>query len=846
MEVSHPGELLVAAEVERARGMAARDDQDMTAAVTHLLRSIRFAERAGAVRTAADVRISLALALAYRGRIATALTELDRAAAVLSGFDLARVEFQRGAVRQIQGRLDEALHCYNRAQPLQAQAGDRAGLAMLHNNRGVVLLRRGALAAAEADLRRAVELNLELGQRRAAAEASENLGLVAARRGDVITALAAFDDVDRYLEDTGAVDAVGLLDRSEALLAARLLTEAQSTADRALAEMDKRELAAPVAEGRLVLAQIALLDGRLADARRLSEASAAEFGRQRRASFRAMAEAVGVRAAWAGGERTPELLTTAARLVRRLEQAGWAVAALDARLVAGQIALALGRTRTARSQLGPLAARKGDDPAEVRSRSFHARALLFLADDNRRRADLALRAGMAALERHREAIGGTELRANASAHAGDLARLGITLALSEQDPERVLRWAERWRASVLGLRPVRPPADEQLAAALNELRQVVHAQQDADGPDAERLLRRQASLERTVQRLARHSSSAARYRPSPPSGVAVRGALGDRSLVEFVDADGELHAVVLTPRRQTLHRLGPVDPVARSATMLRFWLRRLVHRFGPPGALATAERYADDEARRLDEMLLQPLTERLDGRPLVVVPTTVLHALPWSLLGSCAGRPTSVAPSTVWWQRAAGGRPAAASTSVVLVGGPDLPGGEAEVRDLAGLYADAASMVGPQATVAAVTSALDGAGLAHVATHGSFRADQPLLSSLQLADGPVTVYDLERLRQAPRWMVLASCDAGVSEVRPGDELMGLSAALLAQGTVALVAPLLPVPDDATRQTMLALHRALRTGATPAAALAAAVTQASQAGDGLNRFAAAAFVCLGAG
>jgi CHAT domain-containing protein len=129
-----------------------------------------------------------------------------------------------------------------------------------------------------------------------------------------------------------------------------------------------------------------------------------------------------------------------------------------------------------------------------------------------------------------------------------------------------------------------------------------------------------------------------------------------------------------------------------------------------------------------------------------------------------------------------------------------------------------------------------------VAAHGTFRYDQPLLSALLLADGPLTVYDLERLHQAPRCMVLACCDAGVSEVRPGDELMGLTAALLAQGTVALIAPLLPIEDAATRPTMLALHRALRAGATPAAALAAAAAP----GTGLDRFTAAAFACLGAG
>ena len=86
---------LPAAEAERALGMAARHDQDMAAAVHHLTRAIRLAERAGAPQVAAEVRISLALALAYQGRMRAALADLDRAGDVLTGPMLARVELQR-------------------------------------------------------------------------------------------------------------------------------------------------------------------------------------------------------------------------------------------------------------------------------------------------------------------------------------------------------------------------------------------------------------------------------------------------------------------------------------------------------------------------------------------------------------------------------------------------------------------------------------------------------------------------------------------------------------------------------------------------------------------------------
>ena len=89
---------------------------------------------------------------------------------------------------------------------------------------------------------------------------------------------------------------------------------------------------------------------------------------------------------------------------------------------------------------------------------------------------------------------------------------------------------------------------------------------------------------------------------------------------------------------------------------------------------------------------------------------------------------------------------------------------------------------GPASTAPAVAQALEGSHLAHVAAHGTFRADNPQFSSLELADGPLTVYDLEQITRPPHWIVLSACDAGHSAVHPGDELMGTSARSCALGT----------------------------------------------------------------
>jgi CHAT domain-containing protein len=97
-------------------------------------------------------------------------------------------------------------------------------------------------------------------------------------------------------------------------------------------------------------------------------------------------------------------------------------------------------------------------------------------------------------------------------------------------------------------------------------------------------------------------------------------------------------------------------------------------------------------------------------------------------------------------------------------------------------------LAGGSATTARVLAAIDGAGLAHIAAHGTFRADSPMFSSLRLDDGPMTVHDLERLRRAPFRLILPSCESGLLVPASADELLGLASALLPLGRLVLHRP----------------------------------------------------------
>jgi CHAT domain-containing protein len=171
----------------------------------------------------------------------------------------------------------------------------------------------------------------------------------------------------------------------------------------------------------------------------------------------------------------------------------------------------------------------------------------------------------------------------------------------------------------------------------------------------------------------------------------------------------------------------------------------------------------------------------------------------------------------------------------------------AEVPQLAADYAGDVEPVvlgDGTATAARVLNAIDGARLVHIAAHGTFRADSPLFSALRLDDGPLTVYDLERLRRGPRQLVLSSCDSGVVAPAGADEVLGLASSLIPLGTAAIVASVVPVNDAAVVPLMIALHRELRGGASLADALRDARHQCQS--DAVAAATGWSFICLGSG
>lgn len=838
------GDQALLALAERALGLASRELNDLPAARRHLRRSIAVAEGFGLEEEAAESRVRLANVDSLSGSTASALDQLHNVDDTATGVARVRSRVQQALVLQRTGQLDEALAHYRLAIPTLRRLGLALDEAQARSNRAVLHTYRGDFAAADADLHRAEALAPLAGEGFAAAKVHHNLGFVAACRGNVPEALARFDQAQVEFAALGLSEAPVLSDRAETLLSVGLVTEGLVAATRAVTDLQFHGGAAlDLAEARLMEARAYLLAGEAKDAAKSARRARTAFRRQGRTGWSALADYVIARAELS--RRLPPIARLA-EITAQLDTAGWVLPALELRLAWAIGALSGSEDADALDQLRLIARRRRRGPAHVRAHAWHAEALLRLAAGKRASSQSALRAGLAVLDERYAILGATELRVHASSRAEEIATLGCRLALESGRPEGVLEWAERWRAGALHLQPVHSPPDGELERLLEQLRHLTMAMERAalDGDPTEAFLGQQAILEEAIRDRARHASGGRFGRTlAPPNTATLRSLLGERALVEYVALNGRLHAVTLTERRVRLFHLGDLREIASEIDSLRFSYARLARGHNSVASGHAFASAADHAAGVLDEHLFGALWEELDDRPLVIVPTGRLHHLPWLGLPSCAARTVSVAPSAALWAGAATSPVRSKPGRVVLVAGPGMEHAEGEIAELAALYPTATTLVGADATTERVANALDGAGVAHLAAHGHFRSDNPVFSSLQLADGQLTVFNLERLKATPRLLVLSACESGLSDVRPGDELLGLSAAVLSLGTTNLMASVVAVPDGTTAALMVEVHRRLRSGETPPASLAHARQTLDARGEAALIM-TAGFVCFG--
>ncbi|GAB3440133.1 CHAT domain-containing protein [Phycicoccus ginsengisoli] len=804
-------------------------------------RCLRRALRVADTLTGADREVARGRALITLAWSTVALRGRDPALAMLAEVRGSTTSPRLLALTCVQEAVVQVA-CQDWRGALTALAGLERPTELLTPREQVSALLNGGLAhlsllelePARAELEQALATAVAEGIPEQEFKARHNLGCLAYYAGRLPEAITLMREADAMEAPVGRVRAQH--DLALVLLEAGLLDQARETLTRALGAARSEGHRLEEADLRLDLAICAVLRGEPAAARTHLDAAVTAYRargareRQRYAALLRSSVALAEGVAPRGLDRVLGPWREVARPVLPDERLATRVE-VEALLTRGDVA---GATRAAARLAAP--ARQGL-AADMHERLLVARVAAAQGDRTRAR-----RTVQGALRRLTDRVAPTqsmEIRSALALHGQRLADFDVTDALADGSVSRVFDSVERWRAVSHRLAPVTAPADARVGQLLAELRQ---ARRDAadpvDGSDPAGSRSRAAALEwqvsqldwATAERGDAHGDGRGDDRPT--AYRTVRGLLRDRGgqlLVMFAH-DGEQHALVATGATASLHHLGPSARVGALADRLSRDLR--AHAFaGPNPALhAAVGRAVQESLGALGAALLDALP--LTDAPVVVVPGLTLRSVPWGMLPGFSGRPVTVAPSVTRWSAPLlrEDRPATRSLTVTALSGPRLRRADLEAEQVAEHWRSAGVPAGlvRQATSADVRAALAADGLVHVAAHGTHEPQSPWFSSLHLADGPVFAHELPR-PAVPRHVVLSACEVGRMDPRPGDEPLGLTAALLGLGVQSVVAAVAPVSDEVAADAMAGYHRRLASGMSASAALAAVVAEQPGAG-----------------
>ena len=805
--------------------------------------AITAAQQAGDDELAADAHLALAGVLSIAGRWPAAFVHLDEVDRIGSK-DLRDVaELQRAALCSDAGRIDEALRLLARAIPRLRRQKNSLYLARVLANRGGIRVSRGELAAAIADFEEAEDLYRSLGQEFAAMQTRHDLGCAFATLGDLPRALQLFDQVSARFDELGHDASVPLLSRAEALLFGGLSADALAFSQNAARRLRAEGNHSAAAEALVAVAEAARLEGDYHTAIEAACRAQDWFASRQSVGWERAAELEALRSLHESVGLDDSAIDRVEALAETLSAAGDIRGELYARSLGAVAACELGQIDRGERQAG-LAAKAARRAQLVQPRlaSHHASATVRLERGDRAGARRELRKALDALESTRHLRGASDAGAAVVAQAHSIMRLACRMATLETQPMRALAWMERARVAGWVSRPALPPADDAAAADFSRLRAVAGDLRRAElaGAPTGELRRRQADLEQAMREAWLKEARPGQGVASLPDLNELRNVLGDRQIVSIASSGKQLIAVVADRRRSRLHSLGDPAEVLRNGERATAALRGMSVSGGTPAVVAARHRAFAVAVEALDAALLRPL--HLSSPHIVLVVPAELHALPWAALASLHGRSFALAPSVRWWIDAASSQSSPVGSALV-VAGPRLAEAEAEARGVAACHRRVRLLAGAEATVASVGAAMAQHDVVHIVAHGRFRHDNPLWSTIELDDGQLTVYELERLGHVPPTVVLATCESGVGGGRVGAQLFGLAGTLLTMGARTIVAAIGALPDSPeTRHTMVGLHQDLVKGISASTSLARQRCH----GEDRSTVTAAGLVTLGVG
>lgn len=847
----------------------ARIMADLSKAVRTTKALVDLAETHGTSLSRARARRVHGQALTYANRFAEAISVLSdampHAAAAGNSTEGGRIRLTMLHIHARQSRFDEAAECGKRALEDFRAAGESVLAGRAQNNLGIIermrdrpaeaighfVLAEEALAPyppllahvrnnlaeayldldrfgdAESAFRRALDAFREAGASRHAGIVLGNLADLSSRQGRLHEALALFEEARRILGEAAAPgDAARLaIEHAEVLLTLGELERASESLREAIPTLESHSMAAEVARGKLAMGRVL---ARLGDSAATGWLSAAADGfaalSNATGRARALAQIASVASAAGDHEHAISILTEARAAVSdRPATTAW----ID--------------LLTAQSELQNANALRAATLSDAAASRAEEMGVLPLAADLLQTAGRAwtkLGSSAEAAGRFRQAVRLSErsrgvLQADRFRTAFVADRTTIwedcaSAVLDDQAPgalDEAFSLIESVRSRGLlgviagGAKPGENQGPEEVIAELSrigtELESLYSRAQELveSAESRERVLAairlRESAAERLSIRLE-STSDFGGYLAAPISLEQARaGVPEDGGLVVFFTELDRLSAIVITRRDVRMSRRFETTAAVRAQLeAFQFQVGRALARGLPGGERGRAlVRDAELELSTLSRMLMEPL--RLDSNRLAVVPTGVLHAVPFSAL-EMNGRQLldtgalGVVPSASVLSRL----PLQSGGGALVVGCADAaaPRAEQEAHDVAVSLSEATIVTGAAATRRAFCEHSAGRGLVHFAGHARFVSGNPSASGLRLADGWLTAAEIARLRWPGAAVVLSGCDTGRASVVGGDEAMGLSRAVLAAGATSVTTSLWPVHDQSASNMMASAYR----------------------------------------
>lgn len=683
----------------------------------------------------------------------------------------------------------------------------------LYLNRGSVRLYTRDLAAAREDLLRCAVIAAELGLTRLESKAMHNLGYAEFLVGNLPLALNTLAQAHALDVD---VSRAGLLDRARVLMEAGLLDEAEETLAEASEILRRSRANQDRAEAQLARADVALLRGDWELARGHAGRARQDFRRRQSLGWQGRADLTRWQA-YLDAKGGPARVAREIRTARGALGEG-STAQLD--LIAAQAHLALGHVDEAVTLLHGMQRSSRTDPLSVRLHQHLVRAGVARAAGDLPVARRELRAGLSTLAAQQARHQSLDLRTAMAVHGNRLAELDLRISLGSRSVTTVFDSLERWRAMSHRRSAVTPPRDPELAELVSRLRIAAEdIRRAAPGAPTENLHRRRRGLERQVRERewtlqgegrAQRSATLADLRP------ALQGRATD--VLAYFVLDHRLGAVTVREGRASVVMLGLWAEVDALMARVRADIDALAGRMLRDGLRGAISASLSHDLDKLDRLLIPDAVG--SSGTLLVVPSRTLGTAPWSLLPRRLGRPTTVALSGTGWLR--GLSPATTAPRVVALAGPGLQLSGPEVGGVAASWPHGVSVDSRHGRAAGLAQALVENDLVHIAAHGHHNHDNPLFSSIRMADGPLYAYDVPPDEAVASHVVLSACDLGLATPRRGGEVLGLTAALLGIGARSVVSSVSRVDDTTSYETMLRYHRLLAGGFDSPTALAEAL------------------------